>query len=118
MKKDIHPKIHPVLFVDTSCDIEFKTMSTLTSEDTREIDGVKYFVIPVEVTSASHPFYTGKQRFVDSAGQVDKFQKRAEKVAQTKAERGTASKKEKRKTKDVKSAKQDAKAALKAALKG
>ncbi len=80
MKKDIHPAVHPVVFVDTSCGAEFITTSTLTSEDTRDIDGVPHFVIKVEVSSASHPFFTGEERFVDSAGRVDKFKAKMEKV--------------------------------------
>lgn len=118
MKKEIHPELHPVVFVDTSNSVEFPTMSTRVSEETREINGVSYFVIQMEVTSASHPFYTGKQRFVDSAGQVDKFQKRAEKVKEAKEKVSAAgSKKKKRQGKDTgKNTKKAAKAALKQAL--
>ena len=52
------------------------TRSTLTSEEKREIDGVEHYVVKVEISSASHPFYTGKQRFVDTAGRIDKFRKK------------------------------------------
>ena len=79
MKKDIHPESHPVVFVDTSCGAEFITTSTLTSEDTRDIDGVPHFVIKVEVSSASHPFFTGKMKLVDTAGRVDKFKNKYKK---------------------------------------
>lgn len=76
MKKDIHPKYHPVVFVDPSANYELITRSTRTSKETREIDGVEHYVIKVEISSASHPFYTGKQVYVDSAGRVEKFRKR------------------------------------------
>jgi large subunit ribosomal protein L31 len=73
MKDGIHPKYHPVVFVDTGAGAEFVTRSTMTSRETREIDGVEHFVIRLDVSSASHPFFTGKQRFVDAAGRIDKF---------------------------------------------
>lgn len=73
MKDGIHPKYHPVVFVDTGASTEFVTRSTLRSKETRDIDGVEHFVIRLDVSSASHPFYTGKQRFVDAAGRIDKF---------------------------------------------
>lgn len=73
MKKDIHPAYHPVVFVDTGASTEFVTKSTLRSKEERVIGGVKHYVIRLDVSSASHPFYTGKQRFVDAAGRIDKF---------------------------------------------
>ena len=73
MKKDIHPAYHPVVFVDTGAGAEFVTRSTLRSKEVRKIDGVDHYVIRTDVSSASHPFYTGKQRFVDAAGRIDKF---------------------------------------------
>jgi large subunit ribosomal protein L31 len=79
MKKDIHPKTHPVIFVDTSSGAEFLTNSTMTSEETREINGKKHYVIQIEISSASHPFYTGKQVLVDTARRVEKFEERAKK---------------------------------------
>lgn len=115
MKKDIHPEQHPVIFLDSSNGSEYRTMSTAKSEETKEIDGITYFVIKVEVTSSSHPFYTGKQRFVDTTGQVEKFQKRAEKIEIAKAKAGTKSKKSKQASKDTKKAAKDA---LKAASQG
>ena len=94
MKKDIHPTTHPVVFVDTSCKEEFITTSTLTSDETRDIDGVKHYVLPVEISSATHPFYTGKQILVDTARRVEKFQLRAAKQEAAAAERkGRKSKK-------------------------
>lgn len=87
MKADIHPNNHPVVFVDTSCGAEFVTTSTLKSDETRTIDGVEHFVIRVEISSASHPFYTGKQVLVDSARRVEKFQARAAKMEEAAAAR-------------------------------
>ncbi|MFA6427106.1 MAG: type B 50S ribosomal protein L31 [Candidatus Magasanikbacteria bacterium] len=81
MKKDTHPKVYPVVFIDTSCGVEFVTTSTMKSEKTRDIDGVTYFEIPIEISSASHPFYTGKQIFVDTARRVEKFQEKMSKKA-------------------------------------
>jgi large subunit ribosomal protein L31 len=80
MKKNTHPTIYPVVFVDTSCGAEFISTSTLKGSDTRVIDGVEYSVINVEISSASHPFFTGQHRFVDTAGRVDKFKERLAKV--------------------------------------
>ena len=73
MKKGIHPDYHPVLFVDHGANFEFASRSTMTSKEIREIDGVKHHVIRLDISSASHPYYTGKQRFVDTAGRIDKF---------------------------------------------
>ncbi|PLX27593.1 type B 50S ribosomal protein L31 [Candidatus Parcubacteria bacterium] len=94
MKKDIHPKVHPVVFIDTSAGAEFITTSTLTSDKTREIDGVKHFEINIEISSASHPFFTGKQVFVDTARRVEKFkEKQAKMEAAQKVRKGKAVKK-------------------------
>ncbi len=77
MKKDIHPEYHKVVFYDTSGDHKFLTQSTMTSEETIEWeDGNSYPLIKVEVSSASHPFYTGKKLYVDTAGRVEKFNRR------------------------------------------
>ena len=76
MKDKIHPDYHPVVFLDTAAKYELITRSTMKSKETRDIDGVEHYVIRVEISSASHPFYTGKQVFVDSAGRVEKFRKR------------------------------------------
>lgn len=73
MQDGIHPKYHPIVFVDTGASTEFVTRSTMKSKETREIDGVEHFVVRLDVSSASHPFFTGKQRFVDAAGRIDKF---------------------------------------------
>lgn len=77
MKKDIHPEYRQVVFQDTSSDFKFLTRSTMTSDETIVWeDGKEYPVIKVEVTSASHPFYTGKNIYVDTAGRIDKFKQR------------------------------------------
>ena len=80
MKKDIHPDYKEVVFWDTSSDFKFITKSTMTSDETiKWEDGNDYPVIKIEVSSASHPFYTGKKLFVDTAGRVEKFNKRYKK---------------------------------------
>ena len=80
MKKDIHPEYKEVVFFDTSSEYKFITKSTMTSEETiKWEDGNEYPLIKVEVSSASHPFYTGKKLFVDTAGRVEKFNKRYQK---------------------------------------
>jgi len=77
MKKDIHPEYRKVIFHDTSSDVKFVTRSTMNSEETMKWeDGNEYPVVKVEVSSASHPFYTGKKLYVDTAGRVEKFNRR------------------------------------------
>lgn len=77
MKADVHPTYGPVVFRDLTSGVSFLTRSTLSSDKTIEWeDGQSYPVIDVEISSASHPFYTGKQRILDSAGRVEKFNKR------------------------------------------
>jgi large subunit ribosomal protein L31 len=81
MKKDIHPKTHPVVFRDASAGKDFVVMSTMTSKETEKINGVDHYVIHVDISSASHPFFTGKQKLVDTSGRVEKFKRQMEKVA-------------------------------------
>ena len=77
MKKNIHPEYHPVVFRDTSADFAFLTRSTATPTKTIEWeDGNTYPVVDIEISSASHPFYTGTARVVDTAGRVEKFNRR------------------------------------------
>ena len=77
MKADIHPQYRDVVFQDTSSDFKILTKSTMgSSEMIKWEDGNEYPVIKVEVSSASHPFYTGKRMFVDTAGRVEKFKQR------------------------------------------
>ena len=77
MKSDIHPKYRNVVFRDVSADEMFLTRSTATSKETiKWEDGNEYPLIKVDISAASHPFFTGKQKFVDTAGRVEKFQKK------------------------------------------
>jgi large subunit ribosomal protein L31 len=76
MKTDIHPDYQAIVFRDLASGETFLTRSTLTSDKTIELDGETYPVVDVEISSASHPFYTGKQRILDSAGRVEKFNTR------------------------------------------
>lgn len=80
MKQGIHPEYREVVFLDTSSEFKFMTKSTMTSEETiKWEDGNEYPLIKIEVSSASHPFYTGKKLFVDTAGRVEKFNKKYKK---------------------------------------
>ncbi|HEU5223794.1 MAG TPA: type B 50S ribosomal protein L31 [Candidatus Lumbricidophila sp.] len=76
MKTEIHPTYEAVVFRDLASGATFLTRSTTSSDKTIELDGVTYPVIDVEISSESHPFYTGKQRIMDSAGRVEKFNQR------------------------------------------
>ncbi|MEN0140256.1 MAG: type B 50S ribosomal protein L31 [Rhodococcus sp. (in: high G+C Gram-positive bacteria)] len=77
MKPGIHPDYHPVVFQDASTGTTFLTRSTLTSDRTAEWeDGNTYPLVVVDVTSESHPFWTGAQRVMDTAGRVEKFERR------------------------------------------
>lgn len=75
--KDIHPNYRPVVFRDTASGTMFLTRSTVaTNQTVKYEDGNEYPVFDVEISSASHPFYTGKQKLVDTAGRVERFRKR------------------------------------------
>ena len=76
MQDSIHPKYNPVIFVDSSTGKEFFSKSTASSKEKREVDGVEYNVIHLEVTSDSHPHWTGKVHHVDAAGRIDRFKKK------------------------------------------
>ncbi|QKT05930.1 type B 50S ribosomal protein L31 [Gordonia sp. X0973] len=77
MKPGIHPDYHHVVFRDASTGEQFLTRSTITSEQTVEwSDGNSYPLVVVEVSSASHPFWTGEQRLMDTAGRVEKFNRK------------------------------------------
>ncbi|OMH26312.1 50S ribosomal protein L31 [Tersicoccus phoenicis] len=77
MKTDIHPQYQAVVFRDLASGTSFLTRSTVGSSKTTEWeDGKTYPLIEVEISSASHPFYTGKQRIMDSAGRVERFNQR------------------------------------------
>ena len=77
MKKGIHPdNYRPVVFKDMSNEEIFITRSTVAAKETIEIDGVTYPLVKLEITSSSHPFFTGKQKLVYTACLVDKFMSR------------------------------------------
>ncbi len=76
MKKGIHPDYHNVLFVDTATGNEWVTRSTMTSAEKRDVDGVEIPVVRLEVSSFSHPFWTGKLREVDADGKIERFRRR------------------------------------------
>ena len=77
MKTNLHPKVNTVVFKDISCDFTFLGTTTLHSSETiKWEDGKEYPLIKVEISSESHPFYTGKQRVMDTEGRIDRFKKR------------------------------------------
>ncbi|SAL69341.1 type B 50S ribosomal protein L31 [Caballeronia telluris] len=76
MKEGIHPNYREVLFVDMSNDFKFVTRSTINTRETAEFEGKTYPLAKIEVSSESHPFYTGQQKIMDTAGRVEKFNKK------------------------------------------
>jgi len=77
MKKDIHPNYRPVVFRDTASGTLFLTRSTVvTKQKITYTDGNEYPAFDVEISSASHPFFTGKQQLVDTAGRIERFKKK------------------------------------------
>lgn len=76
MRKDIHPEYREVLFHDTNADVYFLTRSTINSKTTREYEGQEYPYVALDISSASHPFYTGAQRKASNEGRVASFNKR------------------------------------------
>jgi large subunit ribosomal protein L31 len=77
MKKGIHPEYKPVVFQDASANFAFLSRSTIkTSETIQWEDGNTYPLVRLEISSASHPFFTGKQKLVDTAGRVEKFKRK------------------------------------------
>lgn len=76
MKEGIHPDYREVVFQDMSNDFKFITRSTIQTKETINFEGKEYPLIKIEVSSESHPFYTGKHKIVDTAGRVDKFRKK------------------------------------------
>ncbi|MDF8265631.1 type B 50S ribosomal protein L31 [Luteipulveratus flavus] len=84
MQQNLHPDYHPVVFRDAAADFAFLTRSTATSSATIEWeDGNTYPVVNVEVSSASHPFYTGQTRVMDTAGRVERFNRRYQRGGST-----------------------------------
>ena len=77
MKADIHPEYRDVVFQDVTSDFKILTRSTLSSKETvKWEDGNEYPLVKIEISSSSHPFYTGQQKLMDTSGRVDKFRKR------------------------------------------
>lgn len=77
MKQGIHPDYRDVVFQDLSSDFKFLTRSTIQAKETiKWEDGNEYPLVKVEISSASHPFYTGKHKMTDTGGRVDKFRQK------------------------------------------
>ena len=72
--------MHPVIFRDAGADTDFVMWSTATSDEKEKLDGVEHYVVRLDVSSASHPFFTGKQHLVDTSGRVEKFRARQQKA--------------------------------------
>ncbi|MBX2843409.1 MAG: type B 50S ribosomal protein L31 [Flammeovirgaceae bacterium] len=82
MKKDIHPDYKSVIFYDITSGYKFLTKSTMSSQESEEWeDGNSYPLIKVEISSESHPFYTGKTNFISKAGRVERFNQKYKKAA-------------------------------------
>ncbi|MGB5370126.1 MAG: type B 50S ribosomal protein L31 [Flavobacteriaceae bacterium] len=80
MRKNIHPENYRlVAFKDMSNDDVFLTKSTADTKETLEVDGVEYPLVKLEISRTSHPFYTGKAKFLDTAGRIDKFKNKYDK---------------------------------------
>ncbi len=80
MKKGIHPENYRlVAFKDMSNDDVFLTKSTAETKETLTVDGVDYPLVKLEISRTSHPFYTGKAKFLDTAGRIDKFKSKYDK---------------------------------------
>tara|TARA_B100000745_G_scaffold112766_1_gene72591 strand:+ start:1309 stop:1563 length:255 start_codon:yes stop_codon:yes gene_type:complete len=77
MRSDIHPNYRPVVFQDLSEGVNFVIRSTVETDDTITLDdGAEYPLVKVEISSASHPFFTGTMKIVDTAGRVERFERR------------------------------------------
>lgn len=85
MKQGIHPDYREVVFHDLSCDFKFITRSTVQTRETIDFEGKSYPLVKIEVSSESHPFYTGQQKIVDTAGRVEKFRNKFSKFSKNKA---------------------------------
>ncbi len=95
MKANTHPDYHEVIFLDSSCDFKFLTRTTADvkgREKMKWTDGKEYPVIKIEVSSESHPFYTGKHKIMDTAGRIDKFRQRHARTSGAKAAAAPAEK--------------------------
>jgi len=89
VKQDIHPEYRPVVFQDASVGFSFLTRSTIRTQETIVWeDGETYPLARVEISSASHPFFTGKQKLVDTAGRVERFERRYSKLSREEKDAG------------------------------
>lgn len=84
MKKSIHPKFQDVVFQDVSCGFSLLTKSSIQSSETVHHEGKDYPLVKFDISSQSHPFYTGKQRLIDAEGRAEKFRKKYSKRATAK----------------------------------
>ncbi|MBQ9019780.1 type B 50S ribosomal protein L31 [Candidatus Saccharibacteria bacterium] len=117
-KKELHPKDYRfVVFRDEAADFAFLTKSTAKSEETiKWTDGKEYPLVKVQISSASHPFFTGEEKIIDTEGRVDRFKARAEKAAKMKEQLANKAKKAEREIeRKAKKEAELAKAALKEA---
>ncbi len=76
MRPDIHPEYHKVLYVDIATNDEWFGYSTMSSSETREVEGVKVPVVRLDISAKSHPFWTGQARTLDAEGRIDRFKRR------------------------------------------
>ena len=76
MKEGIHPNYREVVFEDISCDFKILTRSTIKTDQTIEYNGKTYPYFKLDISSGSHPFYTGKTKVLDTEGRIDKFKKK------------------------------------------
>jgi large subunit ribosomal protein L31 len=82
MKKGIHPNYRPIVFQDNGANYSFLTNSTVKTDQTIQwTDGKEYPLYKVEISSASHPFFTGKMKLLDTTGRVERFQKKFQNAA-------------------------------------
>jgi len=107
MKKSIHPKDYrAVVFMDEQANFSFLSKSTAKSEETiKWTDGKEYPLIKTQISSASHPFFTGEEKIIDTEGRVDRFKARAEKAEQLKKNLGNKTRKASAETKKKAAAK-------------
>ena len=94
-KKDLHPKDYRfVVFSDEAAGFSFLTKSTAISEETiKWTDGNEYPLVKVQISSASHPFFTGEEKIIDTEGRVDRFKARAKRAAELRNTLGNKTKK-------------------------
>jgi large subunit ribosomal protein L31 len=76
VKPEIHPAYHKVIYIDSATGTEWESRSTITSKETRDIDGQDVPVVRLEISSVSHPFWTGKMRELDTDGKIERYRKR------------------------------------------